>query len=85
MDINEFEDFQPLDFLDLANELNCNIEKFNASSSSVKRNIFGRIYYAIFLYGREWLLKHTNYTSQPKKNILQCPSILNQMVRFLMR
>ena len=76
MDINEFEEFRPLDFFQLANELNENMDKFNSSSSSVKRNIFGRIYYSVFLFVREWLLGHTNYKSHPKDDHSKIPKYI---------
>ena len=60
---DSFEDFKPLDFLELAEELSVMENDFNSSDSSVKRNIYGRIYYAIFLYVRDWLSNNTDYVS----------------------
>lgn len=60
---DSFDDFEPLDFLNLAEELSIMENDFNSSESSVKRNIYGRIYYAIFLYVRWWLSNNTDYVS----------------------
>lgn len=60
---SEFEDFSPLDFLTLAVELNSKILEFNSSSSSVKRTIFSRSYYAAFICVRELLSENTDYIS----------------------
>ncbi|WP_407423672.1 hypothetical protein [Methanobrevibacter sp.] len=65
MDKSEFEDFNPLDFLDFSCELNCKIQEFESSSSSVKRTIFSRSYYATFLCLRELLSCNTEYISNP--------------------
>lgn len=62
---SEFEDFSPLDFLTLAVELNSKILEFNSSSSSVKRTIFSRSYYAAFICARELLSENTEYISNP--------------------
>ena len=65
LDKSEFEDFSPLDFLTLAVELNSKILEFNSSSSSVKRTIFSRSYYAVFICVRELLSENTEYISNP--------------------
>lgn len=65
MDESEFEDFNPQNFLEFACELNDSIEKFESPSSSVKRTIFSRIYYAVFLCLREILSHNTDYISNP--------------------
>ena len=62
---SEFEDFNPLDFLDFSCELGCEIPKFISSKSSVKRTIFSRSYYATFLCLRELLSRNTEYISNP--------------------
>ncbi|WP_407381486.1 hypothetical protein [Methanobrevibacter sp.] len=38
-------------------------DKFKSSESAVKRNIYGRIYYAVFLCVRQWLTDNTGYVS----------------------
>lgn len=63
LDKSEFEDFNPLDFLDFSCELNCKIQEFGSSGSSVKRTIFSRSYYATFLCLRERLSQNTEYVS----------------------
>ena len=65
MDKSEFEDFNPLDFLDFSCELEFEIPKFMSSKSSVKRTIFSRSYYATFLCLRELLSRNTEYISNP--------------------
>lgn len=64
MDRSEFGDFNPLDFLEFATELN-SIQKFESPNSSVKRTIFSRTYYAVFLCLREILSHNTEYISNP--------------------
>lgn len=65
LDKSEFEDFNPLDFLDFSCELSCEIQDFESSKSSVKRTIFSRSYYATFLCLRELLSRNTEYISNP--------------------
>lgn len=60
---DSFEEFHPLDFLHLVEELSSMENEFNSSESAVKRNIYGRIYYAVFLCVRESLINNTNYVS----------------------
>ena len=60
---DSFDQFKPIDFLKLAEELSVMEDKFNVSESDVKRNIYGRIYYAVFLFVRESLINNTNYVS----------------------
>ena len=61
----EFDNFQPVDFLTIASQLNSEIFSFNSPSSSVNRTIFGRIYYGVFLTIREFLKNNTGYISNP--------------------
>lgn len=61
----EFEDFNPSDFLKFATELNLSIQIFESHSSSVKRTIFSRTYYSVFLFLREILSHNTEYISNP--------------------
>ena len=60
MDKERFENFQPLDFLDLAKKSIEYLEEHSWNNSSLERNIFGRVYYGTFLYVREWLSNNTN-------------------------
>lgn len=73
VDIIEFEDFRPLDFLVLAKEINEKQVNFKSPNSAIKRNILGRIYYSVFLFLRDWLLKHTSYNSNPIKEHSKIP------------
>ena len=61
MDKKIFENFQSLDFLDLAKDLIKYNEEHGWKNSSLERTIFGRIYYGTFLYVREWLSKNTDF------------------------
>lgn len=65
VDKSDFEDFAPLDFLNLSCGLDCRVQEFESSSSSVKRTIFSRSYYATFLCLRELLSHNTEYISNP--------------------
>lgn len=60
MDKERFENFQPLDFLDLAKKSIEYLEEHSWNNSSLERNIFGRVYYGTFLYVREWLSNNTD-------------------------
>jgi hypothetical protein len=64
--VNDFCDVEPKEFFDLACELEDIKEGLNSTESSVNRNIYMRIYYAVFLFLREWLKKNTPYYSWPK-------------------
>ena len=59
MDKEHFENFQPLDFLNLAKKSIEYLERNSWNNSSLERTIFGRVYYGTFLYVREWLSKNT--------------------------
>ena len=59
-------DVDPIEFLDFAYELEEIKKDLNSTDSSINRNIYMRIYYAVFLFLREWLKKHTSYQSWPK-------------------
>lgn len=61
----EFEFFKPIDFLDFAKEINLKVYSFKSMPSAVKRTVISRIYYATFLFVREWLIRH-GYTSTKK-------------------
>ena len=59
----EFEHFLPIDFLELSKELYSKLDYFESTPSAIKRNIYSRIYYATFLYVREWLIRYKQYNS----------------------
>lgn len=82
MDKSEFEDFNPLDFLEFATEINCNIQNFDSSSSSVKRVIFSRAYYAVFLFLRETLSHNTEYISNPYGEHRRLPNFIESKGPF---
>lgn len=63
---NDFLDIEPNEFFDFACELNRIKKDLNSTESSINRNIYTRIYYAVFLFLREWLKKHTVYQSSPR-------------------
>ena len=61
MNKERFEDFQSLDFLDLAKKLIEYNKKHRWENSSLERTIFGRIYYGTFLHVKEWLSENTDF------------------------
>ncbi len=63
---NDFEDIEPIEFYKLANELNEIKKDLNSTNASINRTIYMRIYYAVFLFLREWMKKFTDYQSWPK-------------------
>ena len=60
----DFEDITPQDILDFAGELDEIKDDLNSSKSAVNRTIYVKIYYAVFLFLREWLKQHMNYESR---------------------
>ena len=82
MDKSEFEDFTPFDFLEFATEINCNIQNFDSSSSSVKRVVFSRVYYAVFLFLRETLSHNTEYISNPYGEHRRLPNFIESRGPF---
>lgn len=60
---DEFNNFQPIDFLNVAKDLYSNLNDDTPNSSAIKRIIYGRIYYATFLFIREWLIENEGYES----------------------
>ena len=60
MDKERFENFKPLDFLDLAKKSVEYLDEHGWNNSSFERNIFGRVYYGTFLFVREWLSTNTD-------------------------
>ena len=63
---DDFEDIEPEEFFDLALELEEIKYDLNSTESALNRNIYMRIYYAVFLFLREWLKQHTDYNSWRK-------------------
>lgn len=72
MQRDAFENFNPEDFLQLAKELENNLANLEVNESSIYRTIFGRIYYAIFLYVRNGYVKILNINLTHKENIKEC-------------
>ncbi len=60
----DFEDISPKEFLDFACELDQIKDDLNSTNSAINRTIYMRIYYAVFLFLREWLKKFTDYQSK---------------------
>lgn len=59
----DFEDVSPNEILDLAHELDEIKEDLNSTNSSINRTVYTKIYYAVFLFLREWLKKYMGYKS----------------------
>lgn len=59
----DFEDVSPKEILDLSYELENIKDKLNSTNSAINRTVYVKIYYAVFLFLREWLKKHMNYKS----------------------
>lgn len=64
MNTKNFEKFSPIDFLKISEEINNYSDILNVNDSIIERTIFGRLYYASFLYAREWLSKNYGYKSK---------------------
>ena len=60
----DFEDINPHEILELAGELDEIKDDLDSSKSAVNRTIYVKIYYAVFLFLREWLKQHMNYQSR---------------------
>lgn len=73
MNSETFDNFHPLNFLDLSKKLINFLEDNGWDNSSLERTIFGRLYYGTFLYVREWLGERTDFnvkhTGEDHKNI----------------
>lgn len=82
MQRDAFENFNPEDFLQLAKELENNLANLEVNESSIYRTIFGRIYYAIFLYVREWLCENTEYKSNPQGEHKRMPNFIRSKGPF---
>lgn len=67
----EFEFFIPKDNLDLSEELSYKLGDFNCGISALKRTIYSRAYYSVFLHVREWLIQYDKYktTSDDHRDI----------------
>lgn len=59
----DFEDVSPNEILDLASELDEIKDDLNSTNSAINRTVYMRIYYAVFLFLREWLKKYSKYKS----------------------
>ena len=59
----EFEFFMPRDFLELSKQLFCKLDDFDLLISALKRTIYSRTYYSVFLHVREWLVVNSKYVS----------------------
>lgn len=71
----EFEHFLPGDFLELSKELYFKIGTFESTPSAIKRNVYSRVYYATFLYVREWLVRYKQYASN-KRDHTEIPNFI---------
>ena len=79
---NEFEEFNPKDFLNFASELNFKIFEFDSSRSAIKRTIFNRAYYATFLCLRVLLSQNTEYMSNPFREHTRLPNFIKSKGPF---
>lgn len=75
----DFESFEPIDFLDFAKELYASQTDFESNSSSIKRTIINRTYYAAFLQVRNWFIKHKGYKPNQGDNYKIPDLILNDL------
>ena len=75
---NDYEDIEAKEFYQLAKELEDIKKDLNSTNASINRTIYARIYYAVFLFLREWLKKFTNYQSWPKGEHMR----LAKFIRF---
>lgn len=74
--MGDFEDIEPGEFYDLACELENVKRDLNSTESSINRNVYGRIYYSVFLFLREWLKKNTDYDSRPSGEHTKLPNYI---------
>ena len=68
----DFEDVSPRDIFDFACELDDIKEDLSSTNSAVNRTIYVKIYYAVFLFLREWMKKHTKY-------IIACQNVKSRL------
>lgn len=73
MNTKKFEKFEPIDFLKISEEINKHSNILDVDESSIERTIFGRLYYASFLYAREWLSKNHGYKSKGPRDHKNLP------------
>ena len=59
----DFEDISPKEIYDFACELDEIKDDLNSTNASINRTIYVKIYYAVFLFLREWLKKFMKYKS----------------------
>lgn len=81
MNFEEFNNFKPKDFLKFSQKLEEMIDDF-PNDSSVTRTIISRIYYATFLYVREWSKTQLGYLSNPHKDHRQLPNFIEKKGPF---
>lgn len=72
---DNFEDFEPLYFLNFSKELLDKSDFFEVNENTIKRIVYGRTYYATFLFVREWLKNHWRYRSTKRDH--------TQMLNFI--
>lgn len=70
-----FEDFEPLYFLDFSKEILQKSDSFEVNQTTIKRIAYNRIYFATFLFVREWLKLNCNYKSSKRDH--------TQMLNFI--
>lgn len=59
----DFDDVSPKEIIDLAFELDEIKDNLNSTTSSINRTVYAKIYYAVFIFLREWLKKYMGYKS----------------------
>lgn len=72
----DFEEFEPIDFLELSKELYNNLEELDSKPSSIKRTIVSRLYYASFLHVRTWLINNGVYNSKGPVDHYNIPRLI---------
>jgi len=73
---NDFEEFKPVDYYNLAKELSNNISNLNCNSA-LKRTIISRAYYAAFLQVRQFL-KNNGYEFTQRSEHEQVDTLLKK-------
>lgn len=71
---DDFESFEPVNFLELSKKLYDNREEYTEYSSALKRTIVSRCYYAAFLHIRHWLISHGKYESTKVTDHMNVPN-----------
>lgn len=72
----DFEEFKPIDFLELSKELYENLEELGSKPSAIKRTIVSRLYYASFLHVRAWFVSYGNYSSNGPLDHYNIPKMI---------